>query len=100
MCCVPTIAGRGFGYHPVPFTQLYAMYGRTHLQPGVGLLLMLLALAVLLAPQGYGVAAYAAVTWPMWIHTMSLLLAPFWFAPEVRTLKPAVHAPAFFFSRY
>jgi hypothetical protein len=30
--------GRGFAYRPTAFVQLYATYGRTHLQPGAAML--------------------------------------------------------------
>lgn len=32
---------------------------------------------------GLGPSAYAALTWPLWLHAVSLLMAPFWFTPEV-----------------
>jgi hypothetical protein len=74
--------GRGFAYRPTSFTQLYHLYGRTHLLPGAELLALLSAIGLLISFQGYGIAEYAAITWPLWIHAVSLLVAPFWFGPE------------------
>jgi hypothetical protein len=74
--------GRGFAYRPTSFTQLYNLYGRTHLLPGAELLALLSAIGLLISFQGYGIAEYAAITWPLWIHAVSLLVAPFWFGPE------------------
>ncbi len=76
---IPT--GRGFAYRPMSFTQLYHLYGRTHLQPGAELTALLITVGLLLSTQGYSLGNYAALTWPMWIYAVSLIFAPFWFNP-------------------
>jgi hypothetical protein len=78
------MAPHRFAYRSVPFTHLYALYGRTHLQPGAEMAALLTVGCILLTNLGYGMNSLAALTWPLWMQTTILLLSPFWFSPEVR----------------
>ncbi len=77
--------------HSGVHARVFVCTGRTHLLHGVFLTGSLILLGMLVSPFNYNINSYAALTWPMWIQAFSLVMAAFWFTPEVRYLPCQPH---------